>query len=294
MTDTIISTGSFTINDIDITPGTNGALAMPNINSPVTMDSNLGKQCREYLAQLIRNVKQFCKLNNLDDSHGYMHFMRVLQHASNACKHENIQFIHKFAILLASLLHDVDDAKYFNTTNFANARSLLLMTNEISGDNLPAFITSDWTELVIDMISLVSCSKNGNELPENYPQWTLIPRLADRLDALGEIGIERTIAFNNMKGRPMHDKNTKRAYTLVELNNIATLDRFNQYVNGHAELTTIGHIYDKLIHIGRPEYFGTTNKYIIDEANKGRNEMEQFVIKYWKDIHYDEICNRIC
>jgi uncharacterized protein len=287
MTHTIISTGSFTIDDIHVTPGTKCTLAMPNVNPPITTDSNLGKQCRAFLAQLIRNVKTFCTINNLDESHGYMHFMRVLQHASNACKCENIEFVNKFAILIASLLHDVDDAKYFSTEDFANARNLLSITIDMFGVNLPEFITNDWVELVINMIKLVSCSKNGNKLPDETPQWMFIPRLADRLDALGEIGIERTIAFNNMKGRPMHDKNTKRAYTIDELNNIATLDRFNQYVNGNTELTTIGHMYDKLIHIGRPEYFGTTNKYLIYEANKGRIVMEQFVLKYWKDLHYD-------
>lgn len=263
-------------------------------DTPITMDSILGKQCREFLALLIRNVKLFCKQNNLDDSHGYMHFMRVLQHASNACKYESIEFANKFAILIASLLHDVDDAKYFSTNDFNNARMLLVDTIDRSENNIPTVITNEWIILVIDMINLVSCSKNGNELPEGYPPWMLIPRLADRLDALGEVGIERTIAFNTMKGRPMHDKNTKRVYTLEELNNVATFERFNQYVNGITELTTIGHIYDKLIHIGRPEYFGTTNKYLVDEANKSRIEMEQFVLKYWKELHYEEICNRIC
>ena len=255
---------------------------------------NCIKQCHMFLIQLIHNIKKFCTIHNMDESHGYMHFIRVLLHASNACRYENILFTDKFAIFAASLLHDVDDAKYFNTPNFDNARNLLLTTIEMSGDNLPVFITDDWKTLVIKMISLVSCSKNGNALPDGYPEWMLIPRIADRLDALGEIGIERTIAFNNIKGRPMHNENTKRAYTLEQLNNIATLERFNQYVKGITELTTIGHIYDKLIHIGRPEYFGITNKYLVDEANKSRIEMEQFVLKYWKDLRYEEVYDRIC
>jgi uncharacterized protein len=212
-------------------------------------------------------------------------------HASEACKHENTTKLNKFAILVASLLHDVDDSKYFSTKNFENARNLIKDTIESLKVDL-SFMTYEWIELVIEMISLVSCSKNGNAVPNET--WKLIPRLADRLDAIGTVGIERTIAYNKMKNRPMHDENTKRVYSLEELNNVASLERFNGYLAGKNEFNTIGHMYDKLIHIGRPEYFGTDNQYIVEEANKSRKIMENFVIQYWKDIRYMDLLEKIC
>src|SRR5204863_4319085 len=86
-----------------------------------------------------------------------------------------------YCIILAALLHDADDRKFFGDSNYKNARYLLRKIPE--GD----------VELVVHMIDLVSTSKNGNSTPVASSGWLLIPRYCDRLEAVGKIGIERCL-----------------------------------------------------------------------------------------------------
>lgn len=251
---------------------------------------------RIFMVILMNNTRKFCTEHNLDESHGFSHFCRVMQHAQNALKYEpeTVNFMQIFAILIASLLHDVDDAKYFLSNDFENARYLINISKtefEHKKATHIGLISQEWIESVIKMISLVSCSKNGNRPAEH--KWMLIPRLADRLDALGENGIKRVVEYGISIGRPIHTENTIRVYSIDELNKIATLERFNQYLAGNGEKTTVGHIYDKIIHIGRPEYFGTDNEYLIREANKGRIEIEKMIIEYWNEVNFEELLNKI-
>ena len=92
---------------------------------------------------------------------------------------------------LAALLHDVDDHKLFATRDNRNARSFM----EQHG------ISSEKTEAVIDVINSVSFSQNRGKRPA-----TLEGRIvqdADRLDAIGAVGIARTFAYGGEHGRPM-------------------------------------------------------------------------------------------
>ena len=92
---------------------------------------------------------------------------------------------------LAALLHDVDDHKLFATRDNRNARSFM----EQHG------ISSEKTEAVIDVINSVSFSQNRGKRPA-----TLEGRIvqdADRLDAIGAVGIARTFAYGGKHGRPL-------------------------------------------------------------------------------------------
>ena len=96
-------------------------------------------------------------------------------------------------ICLSSLLHDVDDHKLFNTENNSNARTFLKEQN----------IPQERIEEIIKIINAVSFSKNKGKTPE-----TLEGRIvqdADRLDAMGAIGIARTFAYGGKKGRSLED-----------------------------------------------------------------------------------------
>ena len=96
-------------------------------------------------------------------------------------------------VALAALLHDADDHKLFHTENNANARSFLTAQG----------VAPEKTEQICRAINAVSFSQNRGKRPE-----TLEGRIvqdADRLDALGAIGIARTFAFGGEHGRPLED-----------------------------------------------------------------------------------------
>ena len=94
-------------------------------------------------------------------------------------------------VVLASLLHDVDDRKLFDTKNNANARIFLAWSG----------MSEERIDFICDVINGVSFSENRNVRPESAEG--RVVQDADRLDALGAIGIARTFAYGGQKGRPL-------------------------------------------------------------------------------------------
>lgn len=122
------------------------------------------------------------------DGHGYDHVIRVTQTAIEIAQ---TLLCNMQVVILAALLHDADDGKLFNTVNNANARKLMA---EIAVDDA----TIEW---VVQAINEVSFSHNGNTKPSTIEG--AIVRDADRLDAIGAIGIARTFAYGGSRGNSL-------------------------------------------------------------------------------------------
>ena len=125
------------------------------------------------------------------DGHDADHSLRVYRNAMRIA--EGYPDADTDLIVLSSLLHDVDDHKLFNTENNSNARTFLK-------DN---GIPQDQIEEIVKIINSVSFSKNKGKTPETIE--AKIVQDADRLDAMGAIGIARTFAFGGKKGRSLDD-----------------------------------------------------------------------------------------
>jgi uncharacterized protein len=123
------------------------------------------------------------------DGHGFDHTLRVYHNALLIAEGEpdcDMQ-----VVSLAALLHDADDHKLFSTGNNANARRFL------AGRSVPA----DRIDRICEVINAVSFSKNGNKRPDT-PEGRIVQD-ADRLDAIGAVGIARTFAFGGSRGRAL-------------------------------------------------------------------------------------------
>ena len=121
------------------------------------------------------------------DGHGFEHSMRVYRNALLIAETE--PDADRLVVSLGALLHDADDHKLFRTENNANARSFL----EAQG------ISRELADRICEAVNSVSFSKNRGKHPE-----TLEGRIiqdADRLDAIGAIGIARTFAYGGKHGR---------------------------------------------------------------------------------------------
>ena len=213
--------------------------------------------------------------------HGTRHCLRVAEHARLAVDHENcITNDTRAAVIMAALLHEVDDDKYFATENYQNARDIL---EEIM--HLGQILESTWGQLVIEMISLVSCSKNGNSVVE--PRWKLIPRDCDRLEAIGAEGIRRCWQYSQSIGRPLFLPETARAANVSDLSAIVTKERFSNYATSRARANTYGsatmidHYYDKLLHY-TPDTMLSNNSYVKEEAERRAAIMVDFVLYFGK------------
>ena len=123
------------------------------------------------------------------DGHGLDHSMRVYKNAMLLAETEPTA--DRFIVALSALLHDADDYKLFQTENNANARNFLKSAN----------VDPETTDRICEVINSVSFSKNRGKKPETIEGQ--IVQDADRLDAIGAIGIARTFAFGGKHNRSL-------------------------------------------------------------------------------------------
>lgn len=142
---------------------------------------------------LIRNAGDYVAglLENNSGGHDISHSVRVYKNALKIAETEPA--CDMLVVSLASLLHDADDHKLFSNENNENARAFL------SGSGIPA----EKIEEIIKVINSVSFSQNRGRKPETLEG--KIVQDADRLDAIGAIGIARTFAFGGEHGRSIEE-----------------------------------------------------------------------------------------
>ena len=168
--------------------------------------------------------------------HDAAHTLRVYRSAMRIAQDE--PDCDREIVALASLLHDADDHKLFQTQDNANARQFLL-ENRVPADRI---------EQICAAINAVSFSRNQGNIPQ-----TLEGRIvqdADRLDAIGAVGVARTFAYGGEHGRTLtesvqhfHDKllllkdrmHTQTAKALAEKRHaflLSFLEQLEEELNG--------------------------------------------------------------
>jgi len=213
--------------------------------------------------------------HKVDKGHGTDHARDVLNHVNNALSVSNTPSndSDRLAIRLAALLHDADDKKFFNSKNYENSRFIL--DRVVPGK-------SKMHKLVLKMIKMVSYSENGNsESDETVKEnWLLYPRYADRLEAIGGVGIERCYIYTLHIDRPLYFESTPRAKTRKELNQIATAERYQNYLDKkRSEDTLIDHIYDKVLHVA-DHIIESRNPYFVKESRERHEIVVEFALDF--------------
>ena len=125
------------------------------------------------------------------DGHDAAHSLRVYRNAMRIAEAES--GCDPGVVALAALLHDVDDHKLFMTENNENARRFLASHG----------IDEKTSDRICRAINSVSFSQNAGRTPDTLEGQ--IVQDADRLDAMGAIGIARTFAYGGSHGRPLED-----------------------------------------------------------------------------------------
>lgn len=171
----------------------------------------------------MKKVIQSCKekvqqiYSDFDASHDMQHIERVLVNAKKISA--TIPGANEQMIELGVLLHDIDDPKYFSNEEMT-AREILESLH----------VEESTIQEILACIEAVSFS-GGNEqaLPSIE---AAIMRDADRLDAIGAVGIARAFAFGGARGRKLYDLSeeprdemTVEAYRKKE---VATVTHFRE------------------------------------------------------------------
>lgn len=169
------------------------------------------------IEKVIERVKSL--FQNDSTGHDYFHTLRVYHLSIKIAEKEKANLE---VVKIAALLHDVDDPKLFHTENFANAKKIMCDCS----------IDTEIAKKVIDVIKTVSF-KGKHTIPTSIEG--KIVQDADRIDALGAIGIARTFAYGGAKNRVIYDPN------------IAPLREMDESTYRNHESTSINHFYEKLL-----------------------------------------------
>jgi uncharacterized protein len=153
--------------------------------------------------------------------HDYFHTLRVFKMATRIAEAEGADVE---IVQLAALLHDVDDRKLSPDTyeNQTNARNFLV-ANGVDGGTI---------HTICQIIREVSFGGNGLAAPATLEGQCV--QDADRLDAIGAIGIARAFAYGGHHDRLMYHPDVKPNLNMSR----------EEYINRQS--TTINHFYEKL------------------------------------------------
>lgn len=164
------------------------------------------------------------KLAGAESGHDWFHVERVIK---NAMMIQTKEGGNKEVVYLGALLHDIADAKFNNGDLFAGSR-------EAEKILLKSGVGESVIHRVIDIIENVSF-KGGTEEGKGKSLELQVVQDADRLDAIGAIGIARTFNYGGFRNREMYNP----AIPPVKYENSG------QYYNSTAP--TINHFYEKLL-----------------------------------------------
>jgi len=193
---------------------------------------------------IIDNAKKYISEIFKEDSsgHDYEHSLRVYKNAMDISsqiikQQENIK-LNIFIIGLSALLHDIDDYKtknYNKDSPFQNLDSFI-KENKITNEND--------IKLIKEIISEVSFKAGETKTPKTLEG--KIVQDADRLDAIGAIGIARAFAFGGSRKRKLYDEENinelaKRNFEPFDMTDVT----FEQYKNNKTD--TVTHFYEKLL-----------------------------------------------
>lgn len=209
-------------------------------------------------SQLIEKTIEFVKsqLEGAEGGHDWWHIYRVWNNAKHIAQTEQVD---QTVVELGALLHDIADSKFHNGDEEigpATARKFLEAQN-----TEPNII--EHVENIIRHISF----KGGNHTQSFTSKELDVVQDADRLDAIGAIGIARTFNYGGHFGRALYDPNIKPNLNMSK----------EEYKKSSAP--TLNHFYEKLLLL-KDRMNTKTGRQI---ANQRHEYMQGFLDQFYKE-----------
>ncbi|MCG2610279.1 HD domain-containing protein [Flavobacterium sp. SM15] len=207
---------------------------------------------------LIENTILFVKqqLENAEGGHDWFHIERVYKNALLIAQGEACDLT---VLKLGALLHDIADSKFHNGDE------------QIGPKTARVFLESQGVseEIILHVIAIIqNISFKGGNFEKKFTSKELdIVQDADRLDALGAIGIARTFNYGGFKNRPLYNPSVQPKLNMSK----------EEYKNSQAP--TLNHFYEKLLLL-KDKMNTKTGKQI---AEKRHEYMENFLAQFYAE-----------
>lgn len=194
------------------------------------------------------------QLSNAEGGHDWFHIERVYKNALLIAQNEDCNLD---IVKLGALLHDIADSKFHHgdeTLGSKIAREFLEREK----------VNKETIEQVLHIIENISF-KGGNFDKKFNSKELDIVQDADRLDAIGAIGIARTFNYGGFKNRPIYNPNIAPKLNMSK----------EEYKNNVAP--TINHFYEKLLLL--------KDKMNTDSAKKIATERHAFMVNFLSQFY---------
>src|SRR6185312_15240989 len=164
------------------------------------------------------------ELQGAEGGHDWWHIERVWRNAKLISRSEHVDI---FIVELAALLHDIADAKFHNGDE------------NIGPEKAKQFLVSLSVEkeIIVHVENIIRniSFKGGNFTKDFYSPELAVVQDADRLDAIGAIGIARAFNYGGFKNREIYNPL------------IAPDLKMNKETYKKSNASTINHFYEKLL-----------------------------------------------
>lgn len=177
-------------------------------------------------AEIIENAKVFVRktLENAEGGHDWWHIHRVWLNAHRIAEKEEADML---VVELAALLHDIADSKFHNGDEEIGPK--------MAGSFLKHFNVDEETIIHVQQIIRNISFKSGFDQKTFHSKELEIVQDADRLDAIGAIGIARAFSYGGFKGREIFNPEVEPNLNMTK----------EEYKNSAAP--SINHFYEKLL-----------------------------------------------
>ena len=208
------------------------------------------------IAATIAFVKK--ELKNAEGGHDWFHIARVFKNSILISKDEKVNV---FVVSLAALLHDIADPKFYNGDETVGPRvAFEFLTNQN--------VSKEIIKHVVNIIQHISFKNSFDTVSENFTSIELkVVQDADRLDAIGAIGIARCFNYGGFKNRALYDPEI-----IPNLN--MTKEHYKK-----SNAPTINHFYEKLLLL-KDQMHTASGKKI---AAQRHQYMEQFLKQFYDE-----------
>ncbi|MEM6964588.1 MAG: HD domain-containing protein [Bacteroidota bacterium] len=196
------------------------------------------------------------ELKHAEGGHDWWHIYRVWKTAKQIAKSENVD---QAVVELGALLHDIADTKFHGGDESIGPRKAKAFLESIA-------VEEKTITHVINIIENISF-KGGNFKQKFHSPELAVVQDADRLDALGAIGIARTFNYGGFKNRALYDPNIPPNLNMTK----------EEYKKSTAP--TINHFYEKLLLL-KDRMNTATGKAM---AQKRHDFMEQYLEQFYAE-----------